>query len=176
MSRDAIDLILREIRSTCEATDPAAIASATEALETVQGRIFVTGQGRSGLVARMFAMRLMHLGRSSHVVGDTVTPAFGAGDLLMAISGSGETETTLLQARKVREHDGTLIAITRAPFSRLGQIATHLVILPVPATGQFGGSLFEQASLIVLDGMAHGLATGQGSKFDAMARRHANLE
>ncbi|HJO55705.1 MAG TPA: hypothetical protein QF423_03455, partial [Candidatus Scalindua sp.] len=32
--------------------------------------IFVTGQGRSGLVARTFAMRLTHIGFSCHVVGD----------------------------------------------------------------------------------------------------------
>ena len=39
-------------------------------------RIYVMGAGRSGLVAKGFAMRLMHLGLSSFVVGETITPSF----------------------------------------------------------------------------------------------------
>lgn len=38
-------------------------------------RIFVIGEGRSGLMARAFAMRLMHLGAVSYVIGETITPA-----------------------------------------------------------------------------------------------------
>ncbi|NLO77568.1 MAG: 6-phospho-3-hexuloisomerase, partial [Methanomicrobiales archaeon] len=38
-------------------------------------RIYVMGAGRSGLVAKGFAMRLMHLGMHSYVVGETITPA-----------------------------------------------------------------------------------------------------
>jgi len=38
-------------------------------------RIYVTGAGRSGLIARAFAMRLLHLGFDVFVVGETVTPA-----------------------------------------------------------------------------------------------------
>ncbi|MDD1665656.1 MAG: SIS domain-containing protein, partial [Methanomicrobiales archaeon] len=37
-------------------------------------RVYIMGAGRSGLVARAFAMRLMHLGLISYVVGETVTP------------------------------------------------------------------------------------------------------
>ncbi len=38
-------------------------------------RVYVAGMGRSGLMARAFAMRLMHLGIVTHVVGDTTTPS-----------------------------------------------------------------------------------------------------
>ena len=34
--------------------------------------VFVTGAGRSGLAAKAFAMRLMHLGLSAYVVGETI--------------------------------------------------------------------------------------------------------
>ena len=44
--------------------------------------IFVTGLGRTGLMARGFAMRLMHLGRRVYHVGDVITPAISKGDLL----------------------------------------------------------------------------------------------
>ncbi|MHC4455420.1 MAG: SIS domain-containing protein, partial [Planctomycetota bacterium] len=56
--------------------------------------IFVTGQGRSGLVARTFAMRLTHIGFSCHVVGDTTTPNIDKGDMLIACSSSGTTSVT----------------------------------------------------------------------------------
>ena len=38
-------------------------------------RIFVAGEGRSGFSAKGFAMRLMHLGYTVYVVGETITPA-----------------------------------------------------------------------------------------------------
>lgn len=50
-------------------------------------KIMVIGVGRSGLVGRAFAMRMMHLGFSVHVVGETITPALDADDILFAISG-----------------------------------------------------------------------------------------
>ncbi|HII81332.1 MAG TPA: SIS domain-containing protein, partial [Methanosarcina sp.] len=56
-------------------------------------RVFVMGAGRSGLVAKAFAMRLMHLGFSVYVVGETTTPAVRPADVVIAISGSGETHS-----------------------------------------------------------------------------------
>ncbi|MBQ3684401.1 MAG: SIS domain-containing protein, partial [Methanomicrobium sp.] len=57
-------------------------------------RIYVMGAGRSGLVAKAFAMRLMHLGLKSYVIGETITPAMrSSGDIVVAFSGSGETKT-----------------------------------------------------------------------------------
>ena len=54
-------------------------------------RVFVIGAGRSMLMLQAFAKRLRHLGKEIHVVGETVTPAIGKGDLLVAASGSGKT-------------------------------------------------------------------------------------
>ncbi len=56
-------------------------------------------QGRSGLAAKAFAMRLMHLGISSYVVGETISPAIYDDDCIIAISGSGETNTIVSAAR-----------------------------------------------------------------------------
>ena len=61
--------------------------------------IFVTGAGRSGLAAKAFAMRLMHLGLSSFVVGETISPAINENDCIIAISGSGETNTIVSAAK-----------------------------------------------------------------------------
>ena len=52
-------------------------------------RIFVTGAGREGIAARSFAMRLMHLGKEVHWLWDDTTPGMHAGDLFLAVNGSG---------------------------------------------------------------------------------------
>ena len=55
-------------------------------------KIFLTGKGRSGLAAKGFANRLMHLGFQAYVIGEISTPHTKAGDLLIITSGSGETD------------------------------------------------------------------------------------
>ena len=42
-------------------------------LEAQNHRLMVIGVGRSGLIGRSFAMRLMHLGFNVHVMGETIT-------------------------------------------------------------------------------------------------------
>ena len=61
------------------------------------------GAGRSGLVAKAFAMRLMHLGFTAYVVGETITPAMRPKDLLVIFSGSGRTKTIADIAETARE-------------------------------------------------------------------------
>ena len=50
-------------------------------------RIAVYGAGREGLAIKGFAMRLFHMGRDVHVVGDMTTPPVGPGDLLIVTTG-----------------------------------------------------------------------------------------
>ena len=49
-------------------------------------RIFVSGAGRSLLMLKGLAMRLMHLGYEVYVVGEVTTPAFLSEDLLIVAS------------------------------------------------------------------------------------------
>ena len=65
-------------------------------------RIFVYGTGRSGLMLKAFAMRLMQLGLNSFVVGETTTPSVQKGDLLILASASGETESVNIMAKSAR--------------------------------------------------------------------------
>ena len=58
--------------------------------------IFVFGAGRSGLVGKAFAMRLVHLGKTVHFVGDSTVPAITHQDVLVVISGSGKTSSVHL--------------------------------------------------------------------------------
>ena len=66
-------------------------------------RVYVAGAGRSGIIARAFALRLLHLGYDVYVVGETITPALKPGDMLVVFSGSGETHSIASICETVRE-------------------------------------------------------------------------
>ena len=66
-------------------------------------RVFVYGAGRSGFVGRCFAQRLMHLGIESCFVSDAVTYQYSEKNLLILVSGTGETPSTLAIAQKARK-------------------------------------------------------------------------
>ena len=157
-------------------------------------KIFIYGAGRSGLVAKAFGMRLMHLDFNVYVVGETITPAFGEGDLLIAISGSGETKSIVDAAYIAKEQGGKVVGITSYRESSLGKIADVVVTIPGRAKTDVPtdyiarqmlteykwiapmGTLFEDSTMIFLDGIiALLMATFQKTEKD-MKRKHATLE
>lgn len=83
---------------------------------TKNKRVFVCGEGRSGLIGKCFAMRLMHIGYTVYVVGETITPSIKADDVLFAISGSGETSMVLNLVRKSKDMGAHIIGITSRIF------------------------------------------------------------
>ncbi len=92
-------------------------------------RIYVMGAGRSGLVAKAFAMRLMHLGMISYVVGETITPALQTGDLIVVLSGSGKTRTIVEIVQTAKEIGGRISLVTSNPDSPIGKISNSIVII-----------------------------------------------
>ena len=65
-------------------------------------RILVMGAGRSGLVGRAFAMRLLHLGYQVAVLGETIVPRIKEKDIVVAISGSGRTKLIVTAAEAAK--------------------------------------------------------------------------
>ena len=139
-------------------------------------RWFFSGQGRSGLVAQMAAMRLMHVGFEAHAVGGVTAPSIGQGDGLVIISGSGETPVTLHIARLAHGFGAHLLSVTTRADSTLAGIAEAVIEVPTDGTQQFGGSLFEQSALLLLDAVILDLTAGDPQTHEAMRARHANLE
>lgn len=151
--------------------------SATAALFTDRGRRwFCSGQGRSGLVAQMAAMRLMHLGFDAHAVGEATTPSIGEGDGLVMISNSGETPVTLHIAQLALGFGAHMLAVTTRADSTLAGLADAVIEVPTAGTGQFGGSLFEQCALLLLDAVILDLTGGDPQAYTVMRARHANLQ
>ncbi|MFC3800853.1 6-phospho-3-hexuloisomerase [Cohnella sp. GCM10012308] len=147
--------------------------------------VFVAGAGRSGLMGRAFAMRLMHTGTNAYVVGETITPGIGEGDVLIVGTGSGETKSLIPMAQKAKSLGASVVAVTIAPESTIGSLADAVVKLPGSPKDQASGSyktiqpmasLFEQTLLIFYDAVILRMMEKQGQDTGRMYGRHANLE
>ena len=110
--RSIIDTISREIRTVLSMIAEEEAAALSDELKRAK-RIFVYGEGRSGLMGKAFAMRLMHGGYEVYAVGETIAPSIAANDLLVAISGSGTTGIIYEFAKKARE-TGARVAHNRS--------------------------------------------------------------
>ena len=90
--KSSVRNIISEISSVMEEIDENTIEEVISEILNAN-KIFIVGAGRSGLVGKAFAMRLMQIGFKVYVVGETITPSMEEGDLLIAISNSGETKS-----------------------------------------------------------------------------------
>jgi 6-phospho-3-hexuloisomerase len=179
MTAESFQAVSREILEEISRMLGAVEAGGVTALENAilgAKSVFVAGAGRSGLMGRCFATRLAHLGLTSHAVGDTTTPPVAKGDLLIAISASGETDTISLLARRAAQLGARVAAVTCKRHSQLAGHADLLVIMPAGDSGQYGGSLVEQCALLLLDAIALDLQHRLGQTAQQMDARHANLE
>jgi 6-phospho-3-hexuloisomerase len=142
-------------------------------------RVFMHGLGRSGLVARMFGMRLVHLGRDATIVGDTTTPAIRAGDLLIACSRTGLSPILHHAVRLAHKEGARAAAVVGMPEAQLARKADLVVRLPLEAAkgekDQPLGSLFEQALLLYLDVVVLRLMAELNKTVEDMERVHSNL-
>jgi len=158
-------------------------------------KILVMGAGRSGLVGRAFAMRLMHLGFNVYVLGDTIVPSITDKDLVIAISGSGKTRLIVTAAEAAKAVGAKIAAITSFPESPLGKLADIVIRVPGRTKETFKmddyfarqilgihaplaplGTLFEDTTLILLDGIIYELMVKLGISEEEMRERHANIE
>lgn len=167
--------VLAEVHAGIEAVSQTELDEFVHRLSGT-GSVFVTGQGRTGLVARAFAMRLTHLGKKAYVVAETICPPIRQGDLLFACSGSGETMITCSYAERAHRLGAFVVAATGRPGSRLTQIADLTLYLPTPPSSQLGNARFEQCLWLILDAVAVVYAERHRIPFDSIWERHANLE
>jgi len=165
-------------------------------LKAKDEKIFTVGMGRSGFVARSFALRLMNLGFNVYFLGETITPAAEKGDLLIVISGTGTTKMVLTASSAAKEIGAKVIAITSFPESSLGQLADLVVTVKgrtkagLPREEDYLarqiigerepltplGSIFENNCMVFLDSLIVELMHRLGRTEADLKRRHATLE
>lgn len=173
-------MIINKIHSILEATDDDLPVKLTRMLDNSK-RVYISGAGRSGLVGRFFAMRLMHSGYDVSVVGEIVTPSIKKGDLLIVISGSGETEQLIAFTKKAREVGAQICLITAKSGSTIGDMADEVILIGRPdqyvkVVGMPMGTVFELSTLSFLEALVSHLIHEKGIAEEVMRYRHANLE
>lgn len=148
--------------------------------------IFCAGAGRSGFAVRGFAMRMMHMGLNSYVVGETCTPNIDETGLLVVCSGSGSTKSLVNHAQKAKEVGAKVALITIDPESPIAKMADVVIEIsaPSPKSAKPGevksiqpmGSLFEQSEALYMDTLILRLMEKKHMDSDTMFGRHANME
>src|SRR5664279_874434 len=150
-------LIIEKISGILEATDDSYDVKLTQLLDNAK-RIFISGAGRSKLVGNFFAMRLVHGGYDVSVVGEIVTPSIKRGDLLIIISGSGETEQLIAFTKKAKEVGASILLITTKADSTIGDMADAVFQIGRPdlygkVVGMPMGTTFELSTLSFLEAL-----------------------
>ncbi|WNS80550.1 6-phospho-3-hexuloisomerase [Domibacillus sp. DTU_2020_1001157_1_SI_ALB_TIR_016] len=177
-----LERILQEVHTTAQLIrDEDATQLVNHILEAE--KIFVAGAGRSGFMAKSFAMRMMHVGLDPYIVGETITPNVEEGDLFIVGSGSGETKSLVAMAEKAKSIGADVAAITIVPDSSIGQIADIVIEIPAQTKADTSnksiqpmGSLFEQSLLLFYDSLILTIMEKRGMNSGRMYGRHANLE
>lgn len=185
--KDILDKINNELHEVLSLTDEKELMTLESQIKKAN-RIFVAGAGRSLLMIRGLAMRLMHAGYQVYVVGETITPAIEKGDMLIIASGSGNTSTLLAMAEKCRKASARLSLITTNRSSKIAELADYILEIKTSTsksdrqdtnqTIQPGGNTFEQCVLLIGDAIVINLTVGISLEQQNrnLMKLHANLE
>ena len=184
--KNVAETIIKELGKTLQSVGAEDLNSAVAMIGAAE-RIFLAGAGRSALAVRGFAMRLMHMGKKVHVVGEITTPGIGQGDLLLIGSGSGRTGSLRSMAQKANSIGVPILLATIDRGSPIGSLADLVIEIAAPSTKLAGkqptaesiqpmGSLFEQTLFLLFDCLVLLLMKKENLSSDEMFARHANLE
>lgn len=174
--------IIKELETASNQVDKKEIDKLINLIETHK-KIFVYATGRSGLMIKAFAMRLMQLNYTSYVIGETTTPSIQPGDLLIVASASGETESVCSAVDNASKSGIETAIITTKNLSHLTKFYEPTIIIDSATkfatsdtSNQPLGSLFEQMLLLVFDSIIFKMSKKDKGSNNDMAHRHANIE
>ncbi|MCZ7356974.1 MAG: 6-phospho-3-hexuloisomerase [Candidatus Methanoperedens sp.] len=190
---ESMNFIAEHIEKFASKLDKSSVTSLVNGI-TGARKIFLMGAGRSGLAARAFAMRLMHMGFDVYVVGETTTPAVQPEDLVIAVSGSGETPSIASLGAIAKKIGSKLATITSNKDSTLGKISDIVVVVPGRPKEDIDyedyherrmigytqlaplGTIFEITALVFLDAVVSELMVKTGASEEDLKLRHTRFE
>ena len=177
-----IPTIMTEINEVMKQVDETQLETALNYFQKNK-RIFVIGAGRSGFQGKGFAMRLMHIGYTDYVMGETITPSIQKGDTWVAISGSGTTKSIVADTQSAKKLGLDVVVLTSDPHSPLAELADQVIVVPgATKTGagiksvQLLSSLFDQTVHITLDALTLMLANRDDTSNEDALHEHVNVE
>ena len=176
-ARDATSFILKALSKMLSEDRSAEVNAAADLIEKAP-KVFVYGVGRSGLVARAFAMRVVQLGLKCFFIGETITPIVEAGDCVLIVSNTGATMSAVQTANIARRVGATVVSVTGNRTSKLAHASNVVVTVHEEAGPEVSkyaplATLFEEATLILLDGVVAQVMERLGENESTMRARHA---
>ncbi len=156
------------------------LSQAIDILQSAKGRVIITGMGKSGHIARKIAATFastgtvsffVHPGEASHGDLGMITE----GDVVIAISYSGESKELSDILMYAKRHNIPLIAITKNPESSLGKNST--LVLKLPDNGEacplgLAPTSSTTATLVLGDVLAIDLMYRRGFSASDFRQRH----
>jgi 6-phospho-3-hexuloisomerase len=182
--QELMDIILEENRNLLRCLSDETLEDFIQQIKKAES-IFFFASGRAGFVLRSFCMRLMHLGFKVFFCGETVTPAVARGDLLIVLSGSGETPSTIEAVKSAKEHHALTYGILGNSDSGIAALVDMSIHLPgttklcrddEPPSSQMAGSLFEQSAFLFLEAVVLNLYQQEKESVGPVSSRHAVIE
>ena len=158
----------------------AAFARACALLLACEGRIVVTGMGKSGHVAGKIAATLASTGTPAFFVhpGEAIHGDLGmitTRDVVLALSNSGETAELLTILPVIKRLDVPLVALTGNGGSTLARYATVTLDVSVPAEAcplNLAPTASTTAALAMGDALAVAVLEARGFTEEDFARSH----
>lgn len=178
--REAAHYILNQMRASVDDVPDEQVETLVGLVQSAKS-VVIFGRGRSGFVGRALAVRLSHLGIRAYVVGETITPPVHEDDVVILLSGSGETFSVIVTGQIAKRLGCKIVTITGQPESTLARLADLTIMLRTSTSGRQKelaplGTLFEDACQVFLDGFVAELMGRLNETEDAMRNRHATLE
>ena len=154
-----ISTILKELQTVCNDISDKEYRSLVSLLRK-DCTFYFAGEGRTGLVAKVIAMRLMHAGKKVYVVGETITPAIEVDDVLILLSGSGKTNQVVYLGEKASKCGAHVFFITTNKQAIKQDWCKEALHIPAATKCRFPnesetiqplGNQFDQSAHIILD-------------------------
>lgn len=123
------DVIADQEESITQFRDIILTASNKRTTNKRKTTIFLAGAGRSGFVAKAFAMRLMHLGFYVHVFNETISPPVNDGDIIIIVSKSGKSNSITQIVEDSKLDDVKFLAVCGNTYSQLAQTADARIVI-----------------------------------------------
>lgn len=167
--------ILDRLRETMGNVDKEKVGSAVDMI-LATNHVFVYGAGRSGIISKAFAMRLVQLGITVYSIGETITPIVSDRDLTILISNQGTTKSTLLVAQVCKNVKSKIIVLTsndNAPLLKFADLSFILKIKKDYPDLAPLGTLFELNTLLFFDSLIAQLMSVMNENEKSMRSRHA---
>jgi arabinose-5-phosphate isomerase len=155
-------------------------AKAAELIFGASGRVVISGVGKSGLIAQKIASTMVSTGTPAVFLhsSDGMHGDLGVvqqGDVVLAISKSGETEELINICLYARRIGAAVVSITAVPSSALGKNSDLVLYTPVSEEAcplNLAPTSSTTAALVVGDALAMVLMKMRGFKPEQFAQLH----